>query len=94
LGGNEAASRAGGIPANDAALVTRASRYGADPAIRATLAAEDAAFRARKSRLRFLSIFNRDRYFRAYAPQALDAYSELNRFRNIGVQVPSAPPQN
>ncbi len=94
LGGDEAANRAGGIPASDGALVSRASRFGTDPAIRSTLAAEDAAFRARRSRLSILSILNRDRYFRAYAAQSLDAYAEFIRFRNVGVQVPSAPPQN
>lgn len=94
LGGSASASTAGGVPVADGALVAQASRYGTDPAIRATLAEEDARFRARRSRLGLLNLFNRDRYFRAYAAQALDAYAEFLRFRNLGTQVPSAPPGN
>ena len=91
LGGNPNALVPNGIPAGDAALLAAAGRNGVDPAIRQTLAAEDAAFRNRRSRL---GIFGgRDRYFRAYAGQALDAYAELQRFRNVGVATPSAPPQ-
>ncbi len=93
LGGNPAAARAGGIPASDQALVAQVSRGGTDPEIRATLAAEDASFR---SGARLGGIFNlagRDRYFQAYARQALDAYAELERFRALGIAVPSAPPQ-
>ena len=90
--GGAAAFSAGGIPASDAALVAQASRSGRDPAIRQTLAAEDAAFRRRANALGGFNLFGRDRYFRAYARQALDAYAELTRFRNLGVGVPSAPP--
>ena len=88
LGGVQ--SDAGGVPASDAALVAQASRNGTDPAIRQTLAAEDAGLRRRAQRGQAL---NRARYLRVYAGQALDAYAELLRFRNAGVQVPSAPPQ-
>jgi hypothetical protein len=91
LGGNPNALIPNGIPASDGALVTAASRNGVDPAIRQTLASDDAAFRTRQSRFGF--IHGRDRYFSAYARQALDAYSELQRFRNAGVATPSAPPQ-
>ena len=91
LGGNPNALLRNGIPASDTALVNAAGRHGVDPAIRSTLASEDAAFRTRRARL---SVFGgRDRYFRAYAGQALDAYSELDRFRAAGVATPSAPPQ-
>jgi hypothetical protein len=91
LGGNPNALIPNGIPASDGALVTAASRNGVDPAIRQTLASEDAAFRTRQSRFGFIR--GRDRYFSAYARQALDAYSELQRFRSAGVATPSAPPQ-
>jgi hypothetical protein len=91
LGGNPNALIPNGIPASDGALVTAASRNGVDPEIRQTLAFEDAAFRTRQSRFGFIR--GRDRYFSAYARQALDAYSELQRFRNAGVATPSAPPQ-
>ena len=87
LGGVQFA--AGGIPAGDAALVAQASRNGTDPAIRLTLAQEDARLRGRAQRG---EAQNRARYLRVYAGQALDAYAELLRFRNLGVQVPSAPP--
>jgi len=91
LGGNPNALVAGGIPAGDTALLSAAGRNGVDPAIRTTLATEDAAFRARQSR--FGLVRGRNRYFQAYARQALDAYPELQRFRNAGVATPSAPPR-
>lgn len=91
LGGNPDALVAGGIPASDSALVTAAGRNGVDPTIRQTLAQEDAAFRTRQSR--FGLFRGRDRYFSAYARQSLDAYAELQRFRNAGITTPSAPPQ-
>lgn len=91
LGGNPNALVPNGSPASDGALITAAARNGVDPAIRQTLATEDAAFRNRQSRFGFFR--GRDRYFQAYARQALDAYSELQRFRNAGVATPTAPPQ-
>lgn len=91
LGGNPAAARAGGIPAQDAALVAFAGRAGTDPAIRQTLAREDAAFRARAGGLSF-NILGKDRYYPAYARFALDAYAELARLRAAGIDVPTAPP--
>jgi len=59
--------------------------------IRQTLATEDAAFRNRQTRFGWFR--GRNRYFAAYSRQALDAYSELQRFRNAGIATPSAPPQ-
>lgn len=91
LGGNPTALIPSGVPAGDGALVTAVSRNGVDPSIRQTLASEDAAFRNRQSRFGFFR--GRDRYFQAYARQALDAYAELQRFRNAGVATPTAPPQ-
>lgn len=91
LGGNPNALVPNGIPASDGALITAASRNGVDPSIRQTLASEDAAFRARQTRFGLFRA--RDRYFQAYARQALDAYAELIRFRNAGIATPSAPPQ-
>lgn len=89
LGGSYAAQVAGGVPANDAALVAQAGRYGVNPAIRAELAAADEAFRARKSRANIFNPLGRDRYFPAYAGQALDAFAELERLRAAGVSVPT-----
>ena len=93
LGGNPSALSRGGIPAADSALVSATSRNGVDPNIRAELAAADQTFRQRRGRLSILPFVRRDRYFQAYSSQALDAFAELDRFRNAGVQVPTAPPQ-
>lgn len=92
LGGNPAAQRAGGIPAQDAALVAHAGRAGTDPAIRQTLATEDAAFRARAAGGGAFNFLGKDRYYPAYARFALDAYAELDRLRPSGIDLPTAPP--
>ncbi len=89
LGGQPLAAFAGGVPTSDGALVAQAARFGVSGDIRKTLATEDAAFRGRKSGF---NVTGGDRYFAAYARQALDAYAELTRFRAAGVDVPSAPP--
>lgn len=89
LGGTPGAGAAG-----DAALMTRVARYGTDPAIRSTLAVEDAELRGRAMRLTGFNLLGRDRYFPAYARMALDAWAELARFRAAGVPTPSAPPQD
>ena len=93
LGGSPARAFAGGIPASDGALVARALRYGTQADIRAVLAAEDEAFRKRGQLLGVFNLLGGDRYYRTYSRQALDAYSELERFRAAGVATPSAPPQ-
>jgi len=87
LGG---ALRDPGVPASDAAVVTFASRFGVDPTIRGELFAADEALRTRRTR--FGRGGGEGLYFRIYAPQTLDAYRELERFRSSGVQVPTAPP--
>ncbi|MEM9350641.1 MAG: DUF3035 domain-containing protein [Pseudomonadota bacterium] len=83
---------ASGVPASDSALVTHSSRFGVDPAIRPELFQEDEAYRERRNRFGFLRLGRGERYFRIYAPQALDASRELERFRSAGVRVPTAPP--
>ncbi len=93
LGGSQAASFAGGIPASDATLVAYAGRNGTDPAIRNTLATEDAAFRSQAGFGGTFNLLGRDRYYPAYASQSLDAYAELERFRAAGVEGPTAPPE-
>jgi len=93
LGGSQAAGRAGGVPAQDAALVAQAGRNGVTTGIRALLADEDASYRRTRGALSGWNPFSKaDRYFSAYAGQALDAYSELTRFRNLVVATPTAPP--
>jgi hypothetical protein len=89
LGGSSAAQFAGGIPARDNALISQASRYGVTPNIRGELAAADKAFRAGKSRLNIFNPLGRDKYFPAYASQALDARAELARLSAAGVAVPN-----
>lgn len=91
LGGREIS--AGGVPSADAGLVAFASRNGVAPDIRVTLAAEDQAKRNRAGRFSLNPFRRGDRYFSAYARQALDAYAELERFRSAGVNTPTAPPQ-
>lgn len=91
LGGSPSAQIAGGVPAGDAALVAQASRYGVDSNIRAELAAADAAKLERARRLNFFNPLGRDRYFPAYARQALDAPAELARLQAMGVSVPQIP---
>lgn len=91
LGGSAAAQIAGGVPAGDAALVAQASRYGVDPSIRTELAATDAARLQRAHRSNVFNPLGRDRYFPAYAGQALDAFAELERMRALGITVPNPP---
>jgi hypothetical protein len=94
LGGSPSAAFAGGLPTSDQALLAFAGRNGTDPAIRQTLASEDAALRNRATLGGSFNLLGNDRYFPAYASQALDAYAELARLRSTGVRVPSAPPGN
>ena len=91
LGGSPSAQSAGGVPAGDAALVAQASRYGVQTDIRTVLATEDAAKLERARRLNFFNPLGRDRYFPAYARQALDAPAELARLQGLGVSVPQVP---
>ena len=93
LGGNPAALAEGGVPASDQALVASASRFGRSPGIRATLAEEDAAFRARK-RIFNWRLVKDNEYNRAYSGQRLDADLWLDRVRQPGsnIRTPSAPP--
>ena len=91
LGGSIAAQSAVGVPAGDAALVAQASRYGVAPNIRAELAAADAARLDRARRSNLFNPLGRDRYFPAYARQALDASAELARLASLGIAVPQVP---
>ena len=88
LGGNAAAARGG-----DPGLLSYAGRFGTDPAIRQTLAAEDLEFRRRNDGRLLERLFNVTVYYRAYRPFSLDQHAELERFRRAGVRTPSAPPE-
>lgn len=91
LGGRPGTSNV--VPGSETGLVSSAGRYGVDPNIRALLAQEDLDFRRRKDGRVLERLFNVNVYFRAYRPQTLDKYAELERFRNLGVRTPAAPPQ-
>lgn len=89
LGGR--ASSADG-PIREGDLVTYASRYGVDPSIRQTLAAEDLEFRRENDGRILERLMNVNVYFRAYEGQSLDQHLELERFRRAGIRTVSAPP--
>ncbi len=87
LGGREGAGAGG-----DAGLMSATGRYGRDGSIRASLAADDEAFR-RKNRAKPLErLFSLNAYFRVYEKQTLNAQAELQRWRRAGAGNPSAPP--
>lgn len=83
-----------GAGATDGQLVTYATRYGVDPAIRSDLAAADIAFRRQNDGRVLERLFNTNVYFRAYRNESLDQYGELERLRRAGVRTVSAPPRN
>ena len=87
LGGNPA----GGTGA-DGPLVATVARYGVEPGIRGTLAAEDLAFRRANDGRLLERLFNVTVYYRAYRAQSLDQYAELERLRRAGVRTVAAPP--
>jgi len=91
LGGNPARLNPTGVPGSDGALISYAQRNGRDGNIRAELAADDLAFRTRRSLFTW-QIVPSDDYVRAYRRQSLDAYRELERFRRAGVRTPAVPP--
>lgn len=92
LGGRAEATRPGGIPAADGALVTAASRHGVDPDVRETLSEADAKFRKRQSRMTRFRLAPVDRYEQAYRRQALEPYPETERYRAAGAGTPTSPP--
>lgn len=82
----------GGVPAADAALLARAARFGTEPGIRETLAAEDLQLRQRRRGRPLERLFAADVYARAYENQLLDREAEMRRWRRTGVRTPTAPP--
>ncbi len=95
LGGNPARVSTTGpnnIGRGDGALVNHARRFGANGAIRQTLAAEDLEFRRDHKGRVFERWFNINVYLKAYRKVSLDQHRELERFRRRGVHTPSAPP--
>ncbi|MBC7139413.1 MAG: DUF3035 domain-containing protein [Defluviimonas sp.] len=94
LGGNPAALGRTGVPAGDGGLVAHAARFGATPAIRAQLAAEDLDYRRRNDGRLLERAFNVNIYYKAYQPMSLDQYAELERWRAAGVRTVGAPPES
>lgn len=93
LGGNPAVIASAAPSAGNAGLLAHATRYGRDPAIRQTLAAEDSEIRGRYGQVNVLrSIIPGDDYVQAYERQWLDAYAEERRLRRAGVRTPASPP--
>jgi hypothetical protein len=76
--------------ANGAALVARAGPI--DPAIRSTLAVEDAEYRQTHRGLLFERAFSRDREALVYRDMTLNAPASFEILRASGVRVPPAPP--
>lgn len=94
LGGNPGQLAAQGLGASDLGLVAYASRLGRDPAIRQTTAQEDVNLRSRRGR-RVLEVLARTNvYYRAYQPMTLDSWTEAERWRPTGVQMPASPPRD
>ena len=83
-----------GIPGADGALVTAASRYGVEPGVRNSLAQEDAKYRKRAARSGRIKLLPVDRYEQAYRKEAIDPFTENEKFRRSGYGTPSAPPDN
>lgn len=91
LGGNPARLADQGIGAADQALVAHAGRAGTDPQIRQRLAQADADWRARNGRRPLERVFGTPVYQRAYAPMALDAAAEQQRWQRAGAITSTAP---
>ncbi|GKY86784.1 DUF3035 domain-containing protein [Sinisalibacter aestuarii] len=92
LGGNPDRLTDGRIYAGEQTLISYTSRYGVPADIRATLAAEDLAWREENNGLLLERLFNVNVYFDSYKPMSLDQHIELDRLRARGIWTPSAPP--
>lgn len=84
--------RPDGGAAGDAGLIGHISRYGVASDIRATLAADDLAFRSRNKGRPLERLFNVNVYYRVYERQSLNQERELERWRAAGARTVSAPP--
>ena len=74
------------LPAADAGLVRYADRAGGIADIRASLAADDLAWRRKHPGKLLERAFSLTTYFDAYKAMWLDAYAELQRWRDAGVR--------
>jgi hypothetical protein len=80
----------GALSPGETAFVAAAGGDGVDPAIRATLAAEDVALREVR-RYALQTLFGQ-RTYDPYREELLDPFVETGRLRAAGVQTPAAPP--
>lgn len=94
LGGNPGQLSAQGVGTADGALVAYASRLGRDAGIRQIAAQEDVDWRSRNSRRALEVLARTNVYYRAYEPMTLDSWTEAERWRPTGVQLPAYPPRN
>lgn len=83
-----------GIPESDGGLVRYAGRAGGISDIRASLAANDLAWRKKHPGKLLERAFSLTTYFDAYKSMWLDSYAELQRWRDSGLRTPSAPPKD
>lgn len=80
------------IPSSDGALVTASSRYGVEPGVRESLAAEDEKFRKKQGRLTAIKLFPVDRYEQVYRKQKLNPFDKASAYRRAGYETPTSPP--
>lgn len=85
------AAREVGPSPGETALLAGTGADTADPAIRATLAAEDQALQSGQGRYALRTVLGR-RTWDPYRNQVLDPHEELQRLRAQGVPTPAAPP--
>lgn len=81
-----------GAGSSDGALVAQTGRFGTEPGIRGTLAAEDLQYRRDNDSRLIERMFGLSTYFSAYRPMSLDQSAELERWRAAGARTPGAPP--
>ncbi len=93
LGGTVGSQEDNEVPGGDQHFVRAVARLGMDENIRRELLAADrvrrSAFRARPLEI----VLGTSIYYRIYEDVTLDAYVELARLRNAGVNTPVAPPR-
>ena len=93
LGGNGNLIASPKINSGEQALLNATGRFGVDPAIRSKLAIEDEDFRKGNFARPLERLANVNVYNRVYSNRALNAYTELQRLRRLGITTPSAPPE-
>lgn len=92
LGGRTGLLDSDRIQSGEQAIVSAASRFGVNPDIRRTLAAEDEAFREDVLILPLERLFKVNVYLKTYESQSLDEQRELLRLRALGIRTPTSPP--